>query len=69
MKNSQGLPLEIRSFEVVEAYDFFMVHLTAPLTVGESYELYIPYTAPISPTRLDGIYLDSYLDPANNETK
>ncbi|OXA37624.1 aminopeptidase Ey [Folsomia candida] len=67
--NSVGVPQSIRGFGSQPEYNFFLVNLTTALVAGESYELYIPYTAPISPTRLDGIYLDSYVDPATSETK
>jgi carboxypeptidase C (cathepsin A) len=65
-----GEALEIESFSTVEKYDFFNIHLSEDLIAGESYGIYIPYfTATISNSRLDGMYLDSYVDPVNNETK
>lgn len=48
---------------------FFVINLGESLNAGSRYDIYIEFIAPVSQSRLDGMYLDQYVDPETNVTK
>ncbi|CAL8114162.1 unnamed protein product [Orchesella dallaii] len=66
-ENSEAV--SISSLGTEPEYHFIVINLEETLKAGSQYEIYIEFVTPVSQTRLDGMYLDSYVDPATNETK
>jgi hypothetical protein len=50
-------------------YDFIILTTQGNLTPNKEYNIVMNYTAPISQQRLDGMYLDSYVNPSTGETR
>jgi hypothetical protein len=55
--------------ETEDTVQFLRINLEQDLIIGQEYDLYIEFVAPISRDRLDGLYLSTYTDPETGDEK
>jgi hypothetical protein len=55
--------------ETEDTVQFLRINLEQDLIIGQEYDLYIEFVAPISRDRLDGLYLSTYIDPETGDEK
>ena len=60
--------MSISEIAYAPEFDFFIINLDEELEAGQKYEIYIEFLALIPADKLDGMYLDFYVDPATDIT-